>query len=189
MSVEYKDTQFRVVAQGFSTAWMEDTPSNRKAMVIFLRSLEDELGEFLFTYDQLAQVLESPNRQAAHEHMQEFEECGGDMGDFLARKRKVDGEVVQAVEAELQGDLWVGMEALAERVNSRLGRPACCRQGGFDGIEYGDGVGSGVGSKSSAVVFGCGGAWGGAFQAELCGGSSVWFGLFGDGEGGVGGFR
>ena len=100
MLVERKDTQFRVVAQGFSTAWLEDTSSNRKAMVVLLRSLEDELGKPLFTYDQLAQVLESPNRQAAHEPMQEFEGCGGDMLDFLARKRKVDGEVVSAVEAE-----------------------------------------------------------------------------------------
>jgi len=122
MLVERKDTHFRVVAQGFSTAWMEDTPSNRKGMVIFLRSLRDALGKSLFTYDQLAQVLESPNRQAAHEHLQEFEECGGDLGDFLVRKRKVDREVVEAVEAEFRGDVWVGMEALAERVNARLGR-------------------------------------------------------------------
>jgi hypothetical protein len=122
MRVERKDTHFRVVAQGFSTVWLEDTPSNRKGMVIFLRSLRDELGKPLFTYDQLAQVLESSNRQAAHEHMQEFEGCGGDMADFLVRKRKVDGEVVEAVEAEFRGDVWVGMEALAERVNVRLGR-------------------------------------------------------------------
>jgi len=54
--------------------------------------------------------------------MQEFEERGGDIGAFLPRKRKVDGEVAVAVEAELEGDVWVGMEALAERVNSRLGR-------------------------------------------------------------------
>jgi len=122
MLVERKDTQFRVVAQGFSTIWLEDTPANRKAVVVILRSLRDRLGKPLFSYDQLAQVLESPNRQAAQNYMQEFEGCGGDMGDFLIRKRKVDGEVVAAVEAEFRGDLWVGMEALAERVNSRLGR-------------------------------------------------------------------
>ena len=44
------------------------------------------------------------------------------MGVFLARKRKVDGEVVAAVEVELRGVLWVGMEALAVRVNARLSR-------------------------------------------------------------------
>lgn len=120
--VEHKDTQFRVVAQGFSTTWWKDTPSNRKGMVVFLRSLRDEEGEPLFVYEQLAQVLESPNRQAAQNYMQELEGGGGDMLDFLARRRKVDGEVVAAVEAELRGDLWVGMEALAERVNARLGR-------------------------------------------------------------------
>jgi len=122
MLVERKDTQFRVVAQGFSTDWWKDTPANRKAVVVILRSLRDRLGKPLFSYDQLAQVSESPNRQAAQNYMEEFEGCGGDMGDFLIRKRKVDGEVVAAVEVEFRGDLWVGMEALAERVNSRLGR-------------------------------------------------------------------
>ncbi len=122
MLVERKDTQFRVVAQGFSTDWWKDTPANRKAVVVILRSLRDRLGKPLFSYDQLAQVLESPNRQAAQHYMQEFEGCGGDMGDFLDRKRKVDGEVVSAVEAELEGDLWVGMEVLADRVNARLNR-------------------------------------------------------------------
>ena len=120
--VERQDTQFRVVTRGFSTDWWKDTPSNRKGMVVFLRRLKDEDGHPLFTYDQLAQVVGSVNRQAAHEHMQEFEERGGDIGAFLPRKRKVDGEVAVAVEAELEGDVWVGMEALAERVNSRLGR-------------------------------------------------------------------
>jgi transposase-like protein len=122
MVVERKGTQFRVVAQGFSTDWWKDTPSNRKGMVVFLRSLEDALGKPLFTYDQLAQVLESSNRQAAQNYIQAFAGSGGDLGDFLARKRKVDGEVVEAVEVELERDLWVGMEALAERVNSSLGR-------------------------------------------------------------------
>ena len=109
---ERKDRQFRVVTQGFSTAWLEDTPSNRKAMVVFLRSLQDESGKSLFPYEQLAQVFESPNRQAAHEHVQEFADRGGDMGDFLERRRKVNSEVVEAVEAEFASDLWVGMEAL-----------------------------------------------------------------------------
>ena len=96
MRVERKDTQSRVVAQGFSTDWWRDTPANRKAVVVILRSLRERLGKSLFPYDQLAQVLESPNRQAAQHYMQEFEGWGGDMGDFLIRKRKVDGEVVAA---------------------------------------------------------------------------------------------
>ena len=122
MGVERKATQFRVVTQGFSTAWWEDTPSNRKAMVVFLRSLEDESGHALFTYAALAEVVGSSNRQAAHGIVGEFEDRGEDLRGFLERKRKVDGEVVLAVEAELEADVWVGMEALAARVNGRLGR-------------------------------------------------------------------
>jgi len=88
MGVERKDTQFRVVTQGFSTAWSEDTPSNRKAMVLFLRRLEDKSGHALFTYAALAEVVGSSNRQAAHGIVGEFEDRGEDLRGFLERKRK-----------------------------------------------------------------------------------------------------
>jgi len=52
MPVARKGTQFRGVTQGFSTAWWEDTPSNRKGMVV-VRSLEDEWSKPLFTYEEL----------------------------------------------------------------------------------------------------------------------------------------
>ena len=58
LMVERKDPEFRVVAQGCSTTWWRDTPSNRKAMVVFLRSLQDELGKYLFPYEQLAEAVE-----------------------------------------------------------------------------------------------------------------------------------
>lgn len=122
MMIAHKDTQFRVVGQGISTDWWEDTSSNRKAMVVFLRSLEDERGRRLFRHEELAKILGSSNRQASHEHIQGFEESGRDMGAFLERKRKVDREVVEAVEWELREDLWLSLEGLAERVNRSLGR-------------------------------------------------------------------
>lgn len=122
MMIEHKDTQFRIVAQEICTSWWEDTSSNRKAMVVFLRSLEDKQGKPLFRHEELAQVVDSTNRQASHEHIEGFEESGGDMGVFLERKRKVDREVVEAVGSELREDLWLGLDALAERVNRRLGR-------------------------------------------------------------------
>ena len=45
-----KDTQFGAVTQVFSRAWWGDPPSDRKAMVSLLRSLEDESGKPLFTH-------------------------------------------------------------------------------------------------------------------------------------------
>ena len=41
---------------------------------------------------------------------------------YLPRKRKVDGEVVEAVEQALGEDGWLSLEGLAEEVNRRLGR-------------------------------------------------------------------
>ena len=129
MRVERRDTQFRVIAQAFSPVWLEDPPSHRKALVVLLRSLQDESGTGLFPYEQLAVLVGSSNRQAAHGHVQGVEESGGDLRGFLERKRKasplrlsrtVDGEVV-VVGVEWEADLWVGMEALAQGVNVRLG--------------------------------------------------------------------
>jgi transposase-like protein len=122
MIVEREDTQFRVVGQGISSGWWEDTPSNRKAVVVFLRTLQDDRGKALFTHQEVALVLGSPNRQASDEHLQQFRDSGGDLLRYLRRKRKVDGQVVEAVAQELGEDLWVSLEELAIRVNGRLGR-------------------------------------------------------------------
>jgi transposase-like protein len=122
MIVERKDTQFRIVGQGISSGWWEDTPSNRKAMVVFLRTLRDDQGKALFTHQEVASVLGSSNRQASDEHMQQFRDSGGDLLRYLRRKRKVDGPVVEAVEEVLGEDVWVSLEELAVRVNGRLGR-------------------------------------------------------------------
>lgn len=122
MIVEHKDTQFRIVGQGISTDWWEDTPSNRKAMVVFLRKLKDESGKPLFTHQEVASVLGSPNRQASDEHIQAFRDSGGDLGRYLSRKRKVDAQVVGAVEEVLGEDVWVSLSELAAGVNGRLGR-------------------------------------------------------------------
>jgi transposase-like protein len=89
---------------------------------VFLRSLGDEEGKPLFTHQEVAWVLGSSNRQASDEHMQQFRDSGGDLLRYLRRKRKVDGQVVAAVEEALGEDVWVSLSELAVRVNGRLGR-------------------------------------------------------------------
>ena len=98
MRVERRDTQFRVIAQAFSPVWLEDPPSHRKALVVLLRSLQDESGTGLFPYEQLAVLVGSSNRQAAHEHVQGVEESGGGSEGFFG----VEAEGF-AVEAQPNG--------------------------------------------------------------------------------------
>ena len=45
-----------------------DTPSNRKVVIAFLRCLRTKAGHPLFTFQELAKIVESENRQAASEH-------------------------------------------------------------------------------------------------------------------------
>ena len=122
LTVLEEDNRFRVEWQGNSTDWLPDTPSNRKAMLVFLRSLQDEKGKPLFTFQELSVLFDSDNRQASSGHMERFRECDSDILDFLTRKRKVDSVVVEAVTQELLADPLAEIVELQERVNARLGR-------------------------------------------------------------------
>ena len=126
LSIVKEDNRFRVEWQvdsgEYSTDWLPDTPSNRKAMVVFLRLLRDEEGNQLFTFQELSVILDSEKRQASSGHVERFRDCGCDFLKFLTRKRKVDSEVVEAVLSELLCDPLAEMKELCERVNARLGR-------------------------------------------------------------------
>jgi len=121
MTVLRYDNTFCVQTQGFSVTF-PDTPANRKVVVIFLRGMRDAHGKLLFTLAQLAEIVESSNRQAASGHVEEFRASGEDFSAVLTRKRKVDGEVVEAVRRELARDPLLEVRVLRERVNERLGR-------------------------------------------------------------------
>ena len=121
MVVIRNDTTFCVQTQGFSVTF-PDTSSNRKTAVIFLRGMQDSQGKPLFTLVELSAIVDSPNRQAASGHVEEFRVCGEDFGAVLTRKRKVGGEVVEAVRRELKHDPLVEVHMLCERVNERLSR-------------------------------------------------------------------
>ena len=90
--------------------------------MIFLRGMRDGEGKRLFTLAELAEIVGSRNRQAGSQHVEDFRECGEDFGATLRRKRKVDGEVVEAVLVELRRDPLVKVEVLRCRVNARMGR-------------------------------------------------------------------
>jgi transposase-like protein len=122
MEIQKKDSRFRIVWQGFSTDWIPDTPSNRKAMLVFLRSLRDSRGKHVFTFQELSVLFDSNNRQASSQHMEDFRDCGCDFLQYLTRKRKVDGVVVEAVKQELIGGPLEKLVELRDRVNARLGR-------------------------------------------------------------------
>ena len=115
LEIQKKDSKFRIVWQGFSTDWLPDTPSNRKAMLVFLRSLRDSKGKHVFTFQELSVLFDSNNRQASSQHMEDFRDCGCDFLQYLTRKRKVDCVVVEAVKQELIRD------PLAKLVELRTG--------------------------------------------------------------------
>ncbi|MBM3210630.1 DDE-type integrase/transposase/recombinase [Candidatus Poribacteria bacterium] len=131
LEVEEKDNTFRVkwqvdfgdnVSQEYSIGWLPDTPSNRKAILVMLRSIGDSNDEPLFTFQDLSVLFDSNNRQASSQHMEDFRASGGDFLCFLTRKRKVDSVVVEAVTEELKIDPLANMKDLREKVNIRLGR-------------------------------------------------------------------
>jgi transposase-like protein len=122
LSFVREDSRFRVEWQGYSTDWFPDTISNRKSVLVFLRSLRDEQGKHVFTFQELSEIVGSQKRQAASGHVERFRECGSDFLQFLTRKRKVDSEVVEAVSQELRYAPMAETSELQERVNAQLGR-------------------------------------------------------------------
>ena len=115
-------SRFRVQTQVFSTEWLPDTPVNRQVMIVWLRQLRDERGERLFTWQDLAAVVDSANRQAASQHVEDFRACGQEFRAFVRRKPKVDERVVQAVESEVMKKPLLGKAELTRRVKERWGR-------------------------------------------------------------------
>ena len=126
LEIHEKDSMFcvkwQVNSQRFSIDWLPDTSSNRKSVLVFLRLLRNEKGKRLFTFAKLSMLFRSNNRQAPSQHMEDFRDCGSDFLSFLARKRKVDSQVVEAVTMELCQDPLAKLNELQQRVNTRLSR-------------------------------------------------------------------
>jgi len=119
---EKQDSKFRIKSEAFSTDWLPDTGPNRKTMLVLLRILRDASGNALFTFQELAPLVGSDNRQAASNHVESFRDCGSDFLPFLNRKKKVDDAVVSAVLEEVRKNPLVKTKDLAERVNGALSR-------------------------------------------------------------------
>ena len=126
LCVVKEDNRFRVEwqvnSQECSTDWFPDTPANRKAILVSLRSILDEKGDHMFTFQELSVLFDSENRQASSQHMEDFRDSGCDFLSYLTRKRKVDCVVVEAARQELVLDPLAKLVELRERVNARLER-------------------------------------------------------------------
>jgi len=120
--VEVNRQRFRVRTARFATQWLPDTPSNRHLLVVWCRLLVDDQGKPLFTWQELATLVGSTNRQAASQHLEEFRQCGEDRRAFVLRKRKVDTTVVEGVLHELLQTPLAGPTELLARVQQRVAR-------------------------------------------------------------------
>jgi len=122
LQIVVEDNRFRVEWQGYSIGWLPDTISNRKAILVFLRLLQDEKGKPAFTFRELSVLFGGNSRQAASGHVERFRQCGSDFLCFLTRKRKVDSQVVEVLTQELLHDPLAEIAELQQRVNAKLGR-------------------------------------------------------------------
>jgi len=122
LSFVREDNRFTAEWQGHFGISLPDTSSNRKTILVFLRSLHDSNGKRLFTFQELSALFDSNNRQASSQHMEDFRASGCDFLPYLTRKRKVDYVLVEAVRQELMRDPLAKLMELQERVKARLGR-------------------------------------------------------------------
>ncbi len=116
---QMETTQFRIKLAHVYYGWFTNTPSNRKAILVFLREMYDsETGQRVFTEAELAPLFGSVNRQAVDGHMKGFRDADGNMLAYLTRKRKVDTEVVDMVWKAFCVDPFSRFSELSARVNA-----------------------------------------------------------------------
>ena len=99
--------------------WLEmaDSWTNRRGLMIFLRTLRRPDGRPLMSYEGIAQQLGYPDRRNVHNFWMEFEACGEDLQAYLSRKKKVDGEVVALCEQIWKAHpLWSAVQVYEELV-------------------------------------------------------------------------
>ncbi len=120
IEVKEAEKQFRVKIGHTYCGWFMDTASNRKAVVVLLRQMYDsETGEWVFTEEELAVILGSPNRQAVDGHMKGYRDAGGDLLDFLKRQRKVDDAVVESVWQVFCENPYASLSEMTRQANTR----------------------------------------------------------------------
>jgi len=93
--VEVEGQRVRGRTSRFCTQWRPDTPSNRHITGVWFRLLVDAHGNPWFTLQELAALVESENRQAASQHLEDFRQCGEDFRSIVLRQRKVEAPVVK----------------------------------------------------------------------------------------------
>ncbi len=84
--IEFREDekQFRVKAGKVYYGWFADSPSNRKAVLVFLREMYDvKTGRWVFTEEALAGLVGSANRQATDCHMKGFRAAEGELLNFF----------------------------------------------------------------------------------------------------------
>src|SRR4029450_8938630 len=122
LSVEVEGQRFREQTPQLATQWLPDTAGNRPMTGGWFRLVVDDQGKPLWSRQDLAAIVGSPNRQAASQHLEDFRQCGEDFRAFVLRKRKVDATVVEAGLAELLHTPLAGPTDLVPRVLARLDR-------------------------------------------------------------------
>jgi transposase-like protein len=100
--------------------------SNKYCLILFLRGFKNSSGkQGLFSQEQIAHAIpdfDGKTRQSVDDHERRFRESGGNLHDYLTRRRKVDEGVVEAVrQAVLECPLRQTTE-LVKSVNQRLNR-------------------------------------------------------------------
>lgn len=150
LKIDLEDNLYKVRTQGFYLEFPGGSAENQKTLIVFLRSFKKDpkAKQGLFTQKQIAQSMtdyKGATKQSIQEQEHQFEQSGKNMRLYLNRKRKVDPQVVQAIEMQLHIDPLKSNRELAIGVNLRLGRKDITEANVDAGLEQ-------IGSKSLRQV-------------------------------------
>lgn len=141
LKIRQEDNLYKVKSEGFYLEFPSESAANQKVLILFLRSFKKKVkGKHgLFTQQQIAEAIpdfKGETQQSIREHERRFEESGKDVRLYLSRKRKVDEEVIWAMESQLQADPLASNRELAAGVNLRLSRKDITEANVDAGLEH-----------------------------------------------------
>jgi len=122
LKVIKKDNKIKIESEIINIDWILDTKINRKILIIILRSMCKKNGEKLFSFKELAKIVNSINRQAASQYFEYFITCGKDLTPMFLKKRKLNDSLYELLLLEIKKEPMISIKELMIILNTKLSR-------------------------------------------------------------------
>jgi len=123
-----KEESVLVLTVGNHELTLKDTPANQKSMIILsheFKPVDRCRGEM--TFQEISEALGHSDRQWSHNFYREYDAAGGDFGDYLKRRKRLEEAAFPLVEAQILSQPFLSMAEQYRLFCERHPEQAMCR--------------------------------------------------------------